>query len=73
MKLATVYFEEELHRALKLKSAEVSASVSDLVNGAVREALMEDTDDLQAFRDREKEPVMDFEAFVSELKQNGNL
>ena len=52
---------------------EVSASVSDLVNAAVREALMEDADDLQAFRDREKEPVMDFETFVSELKQNGTL
>jgi mRNA-degrading endonuclease RelE of RelBE toxin-antitoxin system len=48
MKRATVYFEEDLHKALKLKAAEVSASVSDLVNEAIREALAEDLGDLQA-------------------------
>ena len=29
MKRATVYFEEELHRALKMKAAEISKPVSD--------------------------------------------
>jgi len=47
MKRATVYFEEDLHKALKMKSAEISSSVSDLVNDAVRSALFEDAEDLE--------------------------
>ena len=73
MKRATVYFEEELHRALKMKSAEISTPVSDLVNDAVRSALREDAEDLEAFKERENEPVIDFEAFVVSLKENGKL
>jgi NAD(P)-dependent dehydrogenase (short-subunit alcohol dehydrogenase family) len=49
-KRATVYFETDVHRALRLKSAETDRSVSDLVNEAVRAQLAEDADDLEAFR-----------------------
>ena len=73
MKRATVYFEEDLHKALKMKSVEISTPVSDLVNDAVRSALLEDAEDLEAFKERENEPVIDFEAFVSSLKDNGKL
>ena len=73
MKRATVYFEEDLHKALKLKAAEASSSVSDLVNEAIRASLSEDLDDLQAFRDRETEATMDFESFLKGLKRNGRL
>ena len=73
MKRATVYFEEDLHLALKLKSAETSESVSDLVNEAVRLALREDAEDLAAFKERENEQVMDFEKFVSTLKADEKL
>ena len=54
MKRATIYFEEELHKALKMKSAEISSPVSDLVNDAVRSALLEDAEDLEAFKQRER-------------------
>ena len=73
MKRATVYFEDDLHKALKIKAAEASSSVSDLVNQAIREALSEDLDDLQAFRDRESEPTMDFETFLKSMKSDGRL
>lgn len=73
MKRATIYFEDDLHKALKLKAAEATSSVSDLVNQAIRESLSEDLDDLQAFRDRDKEPVMDFETFLKRLKSDGRL
>ena len=73
MKRSTVYFDDDLHRALKLKSAEVSRPLSDLVNEAVRMSLQEDADDLQAFRLREDEPVIDFESFVGSLRKNGKL
>ena len=73
MKRATVYFEEDLHKALKMKSAEISAPVSVLVNDAVRSALLDDAEDLEAFKERENEPVMNFETFVTGLKKNGKL
>jgi hypothetical protein len=73
MKRSTIYFEEDLHKALKMKSAEISSPVSDLVNDAVRSALLEDADDLEAFKEREHEPVLDFETFVASLKKNGKL
>jgi hypothetical protein len=70
---ATVYFEPEIHRALKLKAAAVDRSVSDMVNEAVRLALAEDAEDLAAFEERAKEPDMDFEGFVKSLKRRGRL
>lgn len=73
MKRATVYFEEDLHKALKMKSAEISSPVSDLVNDAVRFALLDDAEDLEAFKERENEPVIDFETFVASLKDDGKL
>ncbi|MCY3729278.1 MAG: hypothetical protein OXF97_09850 [Nitrospira sp.] len=48
-KQTTVYFEPSLHRALRLKAAEIDRSVSELVNEAVREALAEDAEALAAF------------------------
>jgi hypothetical protein len=72
-KRATVYFEEPVHKALRLKAAETEQSVSDLVNDAVRLALAEDADDLAAFRERETEPTLAFEEFVADLKRRGRL
>ena len=72
-KRATIYLEAPLHRALRLKSAETEASVSELVNAAVRQSLAEDADDLAAFRDRVSEPRVSFEAVVRDLKKRGKL
>jgi hypothetical protein len=72
-KRATVYLEAPLHQALRLKSAETEASISDLVNAAVRHALAEDADDLAAFRTRAKEPRLAFEDVVRDLKRRGKL
>ena len=72
-KRSTVYLEAPLHRALRLKSAETDASISDLVNAAVRHSLAEDADDLAAFRDRAKEPRLSFESVVRDLKKRGKL
>ncbi len=73
VKRATVYFEEPVHRALRLKAAETDQSMSDLVNDAVRLALAEDADDLAAFRERAEEPTLMFEDFVADLKRRGRL
>lgn len=73
MKRATVYFEEDVHKALKVKAAEVSSSISDLVNETIKESFQDDLADLQAFRDRESEPVVEFETFLKQMKKNGKL
>jgi len=72
-KRATVYFDPELHRALRLKAAEAGRSLSDLVNSAVRLSLAEDADDLSAFDTRVREPTVDFEKVVKDLKRRGKL
>lgn len=51
-KRSTVYFDETLHAALRLKAAHTHRSVSDIVNDAVRIALTEDLEDLNAFQQR---------------------
>jgi hypothetical protein len=73
VKRATVYFETDVHRALRLKAAETERSVSDLVNEAVRAQLAEDAEDLEAFKARKKEPVIRFEDFVRDMKRRGRL
>ena len=72
-KRSTIYFEPELHRALRLKAAHTHVSVSNLVNDAVRAALREDQEDLAAFEDRINEPVLSYEALLNELKAHGKL
>lgn len=72
-KRATIYIEEELHKALRLKAAETDTSISELVNAAVRITLAEDAEDLAACRDRAKEPTISFEGLVRDLKRRGKL
>ena len=72
-KRATVYLEPAIHRALRVKAAETDVSVSELVNDAVRLRLAEDAEDLEAFRNREKEPTSSFESLVIALKRRGKL
>ena len=72
-KRATIYLDADLHRAVRMKAAEIETSVSDLVNAALRFSLAEDADDLAAFRDRAKEPNLDFEAVVKDLRRRGKL
>lgn len=69
----TVYFDPEIHRALRLKAAETDRSVSDLVNDAVRELLREDADDLHAFEERADEATLSFEEVLKDLRRSGKL
>lgn len=72
-KRTTVYFDPDLHQALRLKSAATSRSVSHIVNDAVRRSLAEDAADLAAFEKRAKEPALDFEAVVASLRKRGKI
>jgi plasmid stability protein len=70
---ATVYLDPDVHRALRLKAAAADRSISDLVNAALKQALAEDAEDLEAFEKRRAEKGIDFERFVRDLKRRGRL
>lgn len=72
-KRSTVYFEPELHQALRLKAASTHRSLSELVNDAVRRALAEDQQDLAAFEERSTEPTLTYEELLNDLKAHGRL
>ena len=72
-KRATIYFDPDLHRALRLKAAETDQSVSDLVNRAVKFSLAEDAADLAAFEERSREPNLPFEEVLKDLRQRGKI
>jgi hypothetical protein len=72
-KRATIYFDPDLHKALRLKSVETSRSVSELVNEAVREALSEDAEDLAAFEERADEPLIRYDEMIKRLKRDGRI
>jgi hypothetical protein len=70
---STIYLEPDVHRALRLKSVETDRSISDLVNDAVRVALIEDAEDLAAFAERAAEDSVPYTEFVTRLKREGKL
>ena len=72
-KRATIYFDPNLHKALRLKAVETSRSVSELVNAAVREALSDDAEDLLAFDERADETLISYEEMVKRLKKDGRI
>ena len=72
-KRATVYFDPAIHRILKVKAAETSTSISEIIDRAIRREFMEDVEDLQAFKDRVSEPTISYEKLVADLKRNGKV
>jgi len=73
MKRATIYLEEDLHRALKLKAVEADQSISHLVNDAIRISLAEDLSDLSDVKQRQQEKTVSYEDFLQELKTRGQI
>ena len=72
-KRSTIYFEPEVHYALRMKAVVAQVSVSNVVNEAVRLALREDQEDLSAFEERANEPILSYEELLQDLKSHGKL
>ena len=72
-KRTTVYLDPDLHKALRLKAITISRSVSELVNDAVRGSLAEDVEDIAAFEERMKEPLISYDEMVKRLKKDGRI
>ena len=51
-KRAMVYFGPAIHRVLKVKVVETSASISDIIDKEIKQELLNDEDDLRVFKER---------------------
>jgi len=72
-KQATIYFNEDIHKALRLKAAGTNRSISDIVNEAVKSLLAEDQKNLEAFEAQDYEPVISYEDLLNDLKSEGKI
>ena len=55
MSKATLYLDDTLHQALRVKAAETRQSMSDLVNDALKASLSEDLEDIAEWKKRRNE------------------
>jgi len=72
-KQATIYFDGNIHKALRLKAAGTNRSISDVVNEAVKSLLAVDQKNLEAFEAQDYEPVVSYEDLLNELKSEGKI
>lgn len=72
-KRTTVYIDPALYRALRLKAVETAQSLSEIVNDALKLSLREDREDLSAFEERAREPLVPYEDALKELKRRGKI
>ncbi|MFA6472220.1 MAG: CopG family transcriptional regulator [Candidatus Latescibacterota bacterium] len=72
-KRSTIYFDSDIHQALRIKAVHTRRSMSDLVNDAVRLTLREDREDLAVFDERAEEPTMTYEELLEDLRANGKI
>lgn len=72
-KRSTIYFEPNIHQALKVRAASSHLSVSELVDEAVRLLMSEDREDLAAFSERVSEKEISYEALLNDLKKHGKI
>ena len=72
-KRSTVYFEPEIHQALRMKAASSDVSISELIDEAVRLLMNEDQEDLAYFSQRANEKEMSYEDLLNDLKKHGKI
>ena len=70
MTKSTLYLEDSIHQALRLKAAETKQSMSELVNDALKASLQEDLEDIKSWRERKDEETYGYEEFVELLKKD---
>ena len=73
MSKATVYLDDDLHQALRLKAAETRESMSELINEALRAVMSEDLEDLSDWKKRRNEKPIPYEEFLKQLKADGTI
>ena len=66
-KRATIYLDNELHRAVKTKASMANATISELINEALRDSLREDLDDIKAIEETRDEPTISLQEVLQDL------
>ena len=69
----TVYLDPQIHKAVKMRAAQMAMSISDVITEALQMSLREDAVDLKAVRDRVAEPSHSYETVLRNLKKDGLL
>ena len=69
----TIYLDENIHKALKIRAVMLKSSISELANEAIKESIEEDAMDLKAIKERKGEKETPLDIFLKELKQDGLL
>jgi hypothetical protein len=72
-KRATVYFDPDIHRALKIKAALTNKSISEFIDQAIKHEFAEDEEDIRIFKERIHEPTISLEDVLRDLKSNGKI
>ena len=72
-KRTTIYLDPDLHKALRIKAATFSRSVTELINNAVRESLAEDAEDIASFEERKTEHLISYDEMIKRLKKDGRI
>ena len=67
----TIYLDPKIHKAIKMRAAQMSMSLSAVITEALQLSLKEDAIDLQAIKDRVSEPSRSYEAVLKDLKKDG--
>lgn len=73
MTRTTIYLDPRVHKALKVRAAQMSMSISDVVSDALLVSLKEDAIDLRKIKERIAEPSVSYDAVLKELKKDGLL
>lgn len=73
MSKATLYLDESVHRALRIRAAETRRSMSDLVNDALKAALRMDLEDISNWRARRDERTLSYDQLLTQLKEDGTI
>jgi hypothetical protein len=68
---ATLYIEDQVYRAYKIKAAETDQTLSELVTEALRAQMTEELEDIQIIRDRTNNPTESYETFLKGLSRDG--
>ena len=70
---ATLYLDQKILKAAKIKAAHTEKTLSYLVNEALKQSLREDSADYDAFQKRDKESSRSLESVLKDLKRDGHL
>lgn len=56
---SALYFKKSIHQVLRLKATDITQSMSELVNDALKASLQEELEDIKSWRERKDEETYD--------------